>query len=176
MNWPNTHVLINHFPIILTIMGAAAVVVALLLRSRAIWLYGVASLTLAGITAYPTVWAGERAEEAVEHAWYVEPGAIHNHEEAGELTLWILLAMGLVSAYAWWRGARADDHEPLVRRPGPPMWLRLLVLVLALAGAGAVAWTSLLGGRILHESAIVRGPRPAGVPAPARPPGPGTRP
>lgn len=167
MNWPNIHVLINHFPIILTIMGAAAVVVALLLRSRAVWLYGVASLTLAGLTAYPTVFTGKRAEEALEHAWYVEQRAIHTHEEAGELTMWILLAMGVVSAFAWWRTARADERMLPGGRRGPPMWLRLLVLVSALAGAGAVTWTSLLGGRIIHESPIIRGPRPAGVPAPA---------
>ncbi|HET9983749.1 MAG TPA: hypothetical protein VFQ38_09180 [Longimicrobiales bacterium] len=166
MNWPNTHVLINHFPIILTIMGAAAVVVALLLRSRKVWLYGVASLTLAGLTAYPAVWTGTRAEEALEHAWYVQERAIHTHEEAAELTMWILLAMGAVAAFAWWRTERADERTlPGGRRP-PPLWLRVVVLLFALAGAGTVTWTSLLGGRIIHESPIIRGPRPAGVPAP----------
>src|SRR5690242_16627936 len=47
MNWPYVHTLINHFPIILVVMGAAAAVTALVLRRRGIWLYSVASLTLA---------------------------------------------------------------------------------------------------------------------------------
>jgi hypothetical protein len=154
MNWPYVHTLINHFPIILSVMGAAAAVTAFTLRRRAIWLYAVASLSFAGLTIYPTFLSGHEAEETMEHAWYVDKGMIHDHEEAAELTLWVVLVTGVISLYTWaWQVRRADAVEP-------PVWLRTLVVVAALASVGTVAYASLLGGRIVHESPKLATPPP----------------
>ena len=60
------HILINHFPIILSLIGAAAAIVFLFRPRRALWLYAVASLTLAGLAAYPTKFTGGLAEESIE--------------------------------------------------------------------------------------------------------------
>jgi hypothetical protein len=49
MNWPYLHTIINHFPIILTVVGSAALVLAFLIGRRARWLYALATLTLAGL-------------------------------------------------------------------------------------------------------------------------------
>ena len=38
MNWPYIHTLINHFPIILTVVGCAVLLLALLTNRRAVWL------------------------------------------------------------------------------------------------------------------------------------------
>lgn len=70
MNWPYFHMIINHFPIILGVMGAAAAVLGLLVPRRGVWLYALASLTLAALSAYPAVFTGERAEHVLEEAWY----------------------------------------------------------------------------------------------------------
>lgn len=103
MNWPYFHMIINHFPIILGVMGAAAAVLGLVVPRRGVWLYALASLTLAALSAYPAVFTGERAEHVLEEAWYVQAGALEEHEESGKLALWVKLATGIVSAWAWRR-------------------------------------------------------------------------
>jgi len=154
MNWPYLHTLINHFPIILSVMGAAAAVTAFTLRRRGIWLYALASLTFAGLTIYPAYLTGNEASDTMKHAWYVVPSMIHDHEEAADIALWVTLIAGAVSIFTWAWQARHED------RVEPPTWLRTLVVVLALASVGTIAYTSLLGGRIVHESPKLLTPPP----------------
>src|SRR4051812_46409436 len=81
-DWPHIHIMINHFPVILVVMGALAAVLATLRRRRGVWLYATATLTLAALTAIPTYFTGEPAEEALHRPWYIARGAIHTHEDA----------------------------------------------------------------------------------------------
>ncbi len=155
MDWPYVHRLINHFPIILTVVGTASVVAAFIWNRRALWLYGLATLTLAGLSVYPVFFTGDEAHHVMERRWYVVRSMVEAHEEAGELTLWVVLFAGAVSAYAWWRLLRRDTAGSL------PRWLRTLVVVAALAGLGTVAYSAYLGGRIVHESPRLAAP-PAG--------------
>ncbi len=167
MDWVHAHLLINHFPIILAVMGAAAVVVALITHWRGVWLYGVASLTVMGLSAYPTFFTGDHADKELSDPWYIVKGAIDRHQEAAELAMWIMIVTGLVALYAWWRSVRREAEV----RQSPPGWLRLLVLVGALASVGTVSWAAWLGGDVVNGSAILRGPAPAGLPAqPQQPP------
>lgn len=159
MDWPHVHLLINHFPIILAVMGAVAVVLALILRSRGVWLYAVASLTVMGLSAYPAVFTGKQADRVLNDPWYIVRGSIDRHEEAAELSMYIMIATGLVAIYAWWRALKRDrDAE---QSPG---WLRLLLLVGALGSVGTVSWASWVGGEIVHGSSILQGHAPAGLP------------
>jgi len=113
MNWPYFHMIINHFPIILGVMGAAAAVLGLLVPRRGVWLYALVSLTLAALSAYPAVFTGERAEHVLEEAWYVQAGALEEHEESGKLALWVKLATGIVSAWAWRRTVKGEQLSGL---------------------------------------------------------------
>jgi len=165
------HILINHVPIILAALGAAAALASLIWRARTVWLYAVATLTLAGLSIYPVKWTGERAEDSMEDMWYVTRDAIHAHEEAGEVATWVLLAVGVVSAYAWWRATRWI-------RPAdaPPVWLRALVVVGALAALGTTGYTAKLSDPILHYSPRLQHPPALGIPATIRNPGVDTMP
>jgi uncharacterized membrane protein len=152
------HLVANHFPVILTIVGTVTVLLAMFTGRRGLWIYGCATLTLAGLTAPLAFFTGRFAEHVVEDYWYVTRDAIHAHEEAGELALWVLLAMGAVSAYAWLWRVRAPDVVRL------PIWLRVFVVLVALAGSGTVSWASWQGGYVVHKASVLTGPRPAGVP------------
>ena len=156
MNWPLIHIQINHFPIVLTILGSVALLLALFVRQRTIWLYALATLTLAGLSVGPVYFAGDQAGDAVEHTWYIVHDAVNTHEDAAIFALiWILL-MGVASAYTWWRMVK---REPLGL---PPTWLRVVVAVLAAFGVSTVIRTAYLGGKIVHESPKLVTP-PAGV-------------
>jgi uncharacterized membrane protein len=156
LSWPHVHLMINHFPIILAVLGVAAVVFGLIIRSRGVWLYGVASLTLMGLSAYPAVFTGHQADHALHDPWYIARGAIDHHQDAAEAAMWVMLATGLLAAYAWWRAVQRDD---VAARPAP--WLRVSVLLAALASLGTVSWAAWLGGEIVQGSPILQGPAPA---------------
>ena len=158
-DWPHAHLLINHFPIIMAVMGATAVIVALVMGWRSAWLYAVASLTVMGLSAYPVVFTGKHADKALNDPWYIVHGVIDKHEAASDWALWMMIATGVVAAYAWWRAVRRDGDTQR-----PPLWLRVLVLVGALMSLATVTRTALLGGDIVQGSSILQGPAPAGLP------------
>ena len=178
------HILINHFPVILTVVGAFFAIVALFVRKRGVWLYATATLALAGLSVIPTFLTGDPAAEQLRNSWYVTRQAIRAHDDSAEWTLWGLIIMGLIAAYAWWRAWRRETvvvagavhtergdvpAEALVRASaGLPGWLRALVVLSALFGCALVYRTASLGGDILHHSTVLQTtPRPASVPAPA---------
>ena len=163
MDWPHVHLMINHFPVILTVVGTAVLLLAFLRPRRGIWLHAAATLTLAGLSAYPTFFSGDEAADVMKHKWYVVPDMIQAHDNAASITVWVLLVMGGFAAYAWWRMTRASTTTL------PPKWLRLVVLLLALGGTGAVAYTAYLGGRIVYDSPKLAAP-PSGAAGVATPP------
>lgn len=146
------HLLVNHVPIILTLVGALAAVIGLVTRRRGIWLYALASLTMAGVTAYPVMLTGHAAEDVMKDKWYVTRDAIHEHEDAGETAMWVMLAMGAVSAYAWWRLLRREQTGV------PTAWLGALVVLLSLAGVATTTLAAYRGGNIVYYSPKLESP------------------
>ena len=157
MNWPYIHIVINHFPIILTVVGTAVLILALIVRRRPVWLYALATLTLAGLSVYPVYFAGDEAADATRNTWYIVRQAVDTHDDAAGFALFWTLLVGAVSAYAWWRMVR---REPTTL---PPVWLRAVLIVLALMSVSTVARTAYLGGQIVHDSPKLQAP-PPGVP------------
>ena len=160
MDWPTLHIRINHFPIIVSVVGFAALVVALFVRRRSVWLFAVAMLTLAGLSIYPVFLTGDEAGDAVRHTWYVVPSMVREHDAAAGFALWATLIMGAVSAYVWWRMVR---REPEVL---PPVWLRVVVTVIAAWALSVIVRTAYLGGLIVHDSPRLASPPPGYVPPP----------
>lgn len=146
MNWPYLHILINHFPIILTVVGTAAVLLALVVKHRGVWLFALAMLTLAGLAIYPTFYTGDEAGHALRDTWYVVREMVKEHEESADFALPAVLVMGAASAYAWWRMLRREVTGL------PPVWLRIVVALLAVFTLSVVARTAYLGGQIIHDS------------------------
>jgi hypothetical protein len=166
INGAYVHILINHFPIILSLLGAAAAILALLRPRRTLWIYAVASLTLAGLSAYPTTFTGELAGDEIEKMPYASRRSIHDHEEAGELAMWVLIATGVVAAYAWWRTSQSAPRDETF---AAPTWLRVLVAAGGVASAGTAAYAAKLSDPILHYSPNLPHPAAPGIPAVAPP-------
>ena len=146
MNWPYVHTLVNHFPIILTVVGGAVLVLALVTNRRGVWLYALATLTLAGLSVYPAFLTGDQAAHALRGTWYVVRSMVREHDDAAGFALACVLAMGAASAYAWWRMLRKESASL------PPAWLRAVVTLLAALGLSVITRASYLGGKIVHES------------------------
>src|SRR5437867_4287493 len=106
MAWVYLHLVTNHFPVILTLLGTGAVLVSLSWRRAAAeaWRYALVTLVLATASAVPAWITGNQSHEIVERRLGVTEGLVETHEEVAEGTLWVIVAMGGLAAFALWRG------------------------------------------------------------------------
>ena len=154
-NWPHIHIMINHFPVILAMMGALVALLGVVRSRRGIWMYACASLTLAAITVIPTYFTGEPAEHFLNRPWYIARTSIHTHEDAALIAAILVGLAGLVSLVAWRRLVRYPRELTL------PGGLRAAVVITAVLAAVAIGYASLLGGYIIHDAPGLGGPAPA---------------
>jgi uncharacterized membrane protein len=145
-DWPHIHIMINHFPVILVVMGALAALLGTIRGRRGVWLYATATLTIAALTAVPTYFTGEPAEHALNRPWYVARDAIHTHEDAALIAALLTGLAGLIALVAWRRLVRYPRELSL------PRALRISVVVTAVVAAAAMGYASLLGGYIIHDA------------------------
>jgi hypothetical protein len=161
MNAANVHLLINHFPIILSVVGAGAALLAVFSRHRSTWVFALAALLLAGLAVYPAFFTGQGAEQVMEKAWYIERDVVHEHEEAAEFALWITLLTGALAAFAMWRERTAFTGGRKVL--AAPAWLRALTAVVALLAAATLARTAWTAGFIVHKTEKLQSPPASGA-------------
>jgi len=149
LSWPYAHLLINHFPVVLSVAALAVTVLALILGRRGLWLTAMGALTTAGLFIYPVHFTGDQADHALNDPWYIKPGTIEAHDNAAGIALWVILVVGAFAAYSWWRS---------IKRPADliPGWMRAGIAVGSLAAVAAVTYTAYLGGKIIHEAPILQ--------------------
>ena len=148
ISWPYAHLLLNHFPVVMSVAALSVAILALLLDRRVLWLTAMAALTVAGVFVYPVFFTGSKAGQALNDPWYVRTGAIEAHDKAADWALWLILIAGAFAAYSWWRS---------MKRPGAiPVWMRAGIVVAALAAVSVVARTAYLGGKIIHDAPVLQ--------------------
>jgi hypothetical protein len=158
LSWPYAHLIINHFPVVLSVSALAVTMLALLVGRRGLWLTAMGALTGAGLFIYPVHFTGDRAEHALGDPWFIHAGAVEAHDAAAGIAMVVILIVGAFAAYSWWRS---------LKRPGEliPGWMRAGVLVGSLGAVGTVTYTAYLGGKIIHEAPILELKQaPAGLP------------
>jgi uncharacterized membrane protein len=148
-SWPYAHLLINHFPVVLSVSALAVAVLAFLLRRRGLWLTAMGALTVAGLFIYPVHFTGDKADHALNDPWYIHSGTIEAHDAAALWALWVILIAAAFAAYCWWRS---------LKRPAEiiPAWMQWGVFVGALLAVATVARTAYLGGKIIHEAPVLQ--------------------
>jgi uncharacterized membrane protein len=149
ISWPYAHLLLNHFPVVLSVAALSVAILALLLNRRGLWLTAMGALTAAGLFIYPVFFTGNKADHALNDPWYIHPGVIEAHDEAALWALWLILIAGAFAAYSWWSSLK----RPAEAIPG---WMRAGVVVGALAAVSVVARTAYLGGKIIHDAPVLQ--------------------
>jgi len=145
LNAAHLHVILVHFPVIVIPLGA-------LLLALGIWRK---NLTLQ-VTAYyifiggaaiggAAFLLGDGAEEIIEHVAGVVESAIEPHEEASELAIWFVVALGVLSIIT----LATKSLSPLLSSR-----LQLPLLALAIVTSGLLGYAAQLGGKIRHPEAF----------------------
>lgn len=140
MNEAHLHLLLNHVPILGSLFGLVVLAVGLFRHDTSVVRTGLVTLLAAAVLCLPVQLTGEGAEEALRGLPGVAPELVQAHEEAAELSFWLLELTGAVAMLA----LLAPQHARLLTR-------------LALAGAvlsfALLAWAGSLGGQIRHPEA-----------------------
>jgi uncharacterized membrane protein len=159
MDQREMHLILNHFPVILTVMAVFASLLAIATKSRAAWLYAAASLTIAGLFSYPTFLTGHGAHEVLEDFWYVKAGSWDAHKDAATWANVVVLLGGAFAAYAWWKLTRSRDAVLAT-------WAQAVLVFACLMGATTMGRTAWLGGKVLRDQAALKTPPPGWVAPP----------
>jgi uncharacterized membrane protein len=103
MNDAHFHLVVNHFPIILPMVGALILIIGLIAKSDAVKRTGFLMFILGAVSSIIAMTSGEGAEEIVENMGNIDGYFVHEHEEAAEtfaLLSYILGAFALIGMWA----------------------------------------------------------------------------
>lgn len=109
MNEAHLHLLFNHLPIIVPILGVLIMLAGLVLKSAVIRRTAFAVFIFGALMTLPAFLTGEGAEEIVEHYPGVNHRLVHHHEEQGEtfaMLSYLLGLLSLVGLWANWKGKK----------------------------------------------------------------------
>jgi hypothetical protein len=136
------HVVLNHLPIYVTILGALALAISLILRSRAAQITALILTLVAGVSAYPVFVTGQRAYKTIRGV-SDDAGAdwLDEHMDRAEKMIGVfyflaaLAIAGLLVAIKW---------------PNSAVPLAALTLVVAILCSGIAVYIAQPGGRVRH--------------------------
>jgi formate hydrogenlyase subunit 3/multisubunit Na+/H+ antiporter MnhD subunit len=141
MNQTHLHLILNHVAILGAVFSLMLLVSGSLFGQVVLRKAALVGFVVAALAAVPVFLTGEAAEEAVEHQAGISEQVIHEHEEAGEAAIWIMVGTGLVALLVLIFGIDKDQKGARL------MWV---VYLLAIASAVAMINTGLKGGKIRH--------------------------
>ncbi|MBX9808012.1 MAG: hypothetical protein K2X95_09470 [Flavobacteriaceae bacterium] len=141
MNDAHLHLVVNHFPIIGTILGLGILITGIILKNNSVKSTAYVLFIVAAIFAAFSMGTGEGAEELVEDMPSVGKQIIHEHEEMAEKLAIILYVLGAISLAGLYLNFKKHAKAQLVS---------IAALVLALGATFLVQQTGTTGGEIRH--------------------------
>ena len=141
MNDAHWHLVVNHFPIIGTILALGILITGLFLKNNSVKNTAYVLFIVAAIFAVFSMQTGEGAEEMVENFPEIGKAIIHEHEELAEKLALVLYAMGGLSLLALFLNFIKNTKEKLVS---------FFILGLGVASLFLIQKVGTTGGEIRH--------------------------
>ena len=141
MNDAHLHLVVNHFPIIGTILGLGILIAGLVLKNKSIQNTAFVLFVMAAVFGFFSMYTGEGAEEMVEDFPNIGKAIIHEHEELAEKLALLLYATGIFALISLYMG---------YKRAGSAKIVSLITLVLAVVSCLVSIKVGTSGGEIRH--------------------------
>lgn len=143
MNFVHLHLVLTHFPPVLSLECVVAAAAAQVIRSRRRELVRLTLfLAIATSTMMPAIYfAGVRTADAIGNVDGIQQDAIAPHQQAALIALCVSIATIIIAAVL------------LIverRQAGLSVLLRVVVLLLTVGLAATIGWTAARGGAIHH--------------------------
>lgn len=141
MNPTHIHLLLNHFPIVGTLIGTLLLAWGIYSKQNNLKSAAAAVLFAMALFAIPVYLTGEPAEESVEKLPGVAESVMKVHEDAATVAIWLMELTGLTALLAlilqWKQQERAAATFTIA-------------FVFSVIGFAAMARTGYYGGQIRH--------------------------
>jgi len=141
MNDAHVHLVVNHFPIIGTILGLGILITGIILKNNTVKSTAYALFIVSAIFAAFSMGTGEGAEELVEDMPSIGKQIIHVHEEMAEKLAIILYVLGTISVAGLFLNYKKHAKAQLIS---------FLALIVAIIGVFFAQQTGTTGGEIRH--------------------------
>jgi uncharacterized membrane protein len=151
VNLAHLHLLLNHFPIIGTIVGLGLFLISFVGKNGELERAALMIFAVMALLSLPTFFSGAGAQGAIEELPGVSGALISRHEGAAILALFFMEITGALSLVGLWQ-----SHESSRRA----RWNVMAVLLLSLITVGLMARVGTTGGDIRHPE-ISAGSNPA---------------
>jgi uncharacterized membrane protein len=141
MNDAHFHLVFNHFPIIVPIVGMLILIVGFFVDSDVVKRTAFGVFIFGVIMTFPAMFTGEGAEEVAEKLPGITHDIIHEHEEKAEVFAILSYILGLLSIGALWANLKQKSFANI---------LSIAVLLLGLVGFYLGRQVGTSGGEIRH--------------------------
>jgi uncharacterized membrane protein len=141
VNLAHLHLLLNHFPIIGTIVGVGLFLFSLAGKNDDLQRAGLIIFSVMALLSLPTFFSGIGAQGAIEKLPGVSSVLIDRHEGAATLALLFMEITGALSLAGLWQSHKFSR---------PARWNIVTVLLLSLITVGLMARVGTTGGDVRH--------------------------
>lgn len=141
MNDAHLHLLSNHFPIIIPIIGLLVMIFGLFLRSDPVKRTAYGIFVLGALLTIPAFYTGEGAEEVVETIQGIDEAFIEEHEEKAETFAWLAYLLGGIALIGLWSNWTKKSFSPTIS---------IITILYSLVVLYFAQQTGTTGGEIRH--------------------------
>lgn len=141
MNEAHLHMVVNHFPIIGTILGLGILISGIVLKNNIVKNTAFSLFIVAAVFAFISMATGDGAEHMVKNLPNIGFKIIHEHEEWAEKLAIVLYLLGITSIVGLYMNTKNHPKSSLVS---------YLVLTIAIIGTLLAIQTGTSGGEVRH--------------------------
>lgn len=141
MSSAHYHLVLNHLPIVIPIVGLLVLLGGLLLRSVVVKNTAYCIFILGACCTFPAAFTGEWAEEVLENMPDISHELIHHHAETADVFIVLSYLLGVVSLVTLWASWKKKQFASL---------LSYVVLAFSVVVLFFAQKTGTSGGEIRH--------------------------
>lgn len=142
MNDAHIHLIFNHLPIIIPMVGLLVLFANIFVRSEIVQRVAYLILILGALATIPAFFTGEGAEEVVEDMAGITKDIIHEHEETAETFAILSYILGASSLVGLWANLKRKSFS---------VWLGYLIFAFGFIVLVFAQQTGATGGEIRHS-------------------------
>lgn len=142
MNDAHLHLVLNHLPIIIPMIGLLVLIGGMIFKSEVVKRTAYLILMLGAIATMPTFATGEGAEEVIEELAGVDENLIKTHEEIAEKFAILCYVLGGISLLGLWANFYKKSFSTIIS------FATIIICITTLYFAKHAATT---GGEIRHS-------------------------
>ncbi len=142
MNLTHLHLLLNHVSIMAALFSIAIYLYGMLKKNSSLTNLALMGFVFAALAAIPVYLTGEDAEESVEHLAGLVKANIHEHEEAAEISIWLIGISGAIALAALiFKNVKFFSTSAFA----------LVMTLMSIVSGVSISYTGYLGGFIRHS-------------------------